>query len=355
MSVIFTKCGASFQSAAPAKDAATDRQYNFLSFLAIAQRLKIDFLPITWQPELDNVGAGGTAKIRQSLINLQTSFAFKHFISQPAQTEANEAKVFKALMAEISVLGHPTIRRHPNIIELAGICWDVVAETGKVWPVLVFEKAQYGDLQTFMRQVGGKQLGWEDRLKLCADVGRAVADMHSNSKQLVTSASERQPNKPYKDIIHGDIKPENVLIFKDDVHLYAAKLTDFGYSTLFASDDDQIKMPKSQYFVAPEWHHRGFTTTTANAMRMDAFSFGMFCIWLLFYNAQGRSDRDFRNDRNRGTPVSILTSHLVTTSEDWNDQRKCDLNEFFQLTLAEDPVNRSSDFLQLLRLLVPQM
>jgi serine/threonine protein kinase len=144
------------------------------------------------------------------------------------------------------------------------------------------------------------------------------------------------------------------LIFKDDSHIYTAKLTDFGYSTCFASEDNQIVMPASRYFVAPEWHHRNFTTSPANARRMDSYSFGILCFWLLFYNTERRSDRDFRNDLNQGIPVSILAYDLVAASENLDDERRGDLIQFFDLTLAEDPASRGSDFRQLLHLLTPQ-
>jgi hypothetical protein len=173
----FSKFGIPFQSAAPAIVRPSSIPHDFLTFLGIAQSLKIDFLPITWQPALDTVGQGGTAEIRQALINLQTSFAFKRLIST---LPAEEARNFQALIAEISVLGQPSIRDHPNIITLEGICWDVIPETEKVWPVLVFEKARLGDLLAFMEQGAGKKLSLEDRLKLSVDIATAVAEMHSN-------------------------------------------------------------------------------------------------------------------------------------------------------------------------------
>ena len=54
-----------------------DAGYDFISFLAIAQKLEIDFLPITWQSTREAIGIGGTARIDQALLNLQTSLAFK--------------------------------------------------------------------------------------------------------------------------------------------------------------------------------------------------------------------------------------------------------------------------------------
>jgi hypothetical protein len=175
----FSRSGAPIQSATLATVGITGVRCDFLSFLGIAQSLKIDFLPITWQPALDTIGHGGTAEIRQTLINIQTSFAFKRLVSTRS---GEEAKNFQALIAEISVLGQPSIREHPNIITLEGICWDIIPETEQVWPVLVFEKAPLGDLLVFMEQGAGNKLGLEDRLKLCIDIATAVADMHSNCR-----------------------------------------------------------------------------------------------------------------------------------------------------------------------------
>jgi hypothetical protein len=94
----FLRSGVPVQSAAPATLRITGVHFDFLSFLGIAQSLKVDFLPITWQPALDTIGYGGTAKIRQTLVNIQMSFAFKRLIL---------TENFQALVAEISVLGQP--------------------------------------------------------------------------------------------------------------------------------------------------------------------------------------------------------------------------------------------------------
>ena len=174
--IYFTRSDEISQSAS----SISDKEYDFLDFLGVAQSLKIDFLPTTWQPALDSVGEGGTAKIRQSLINLQTSFAFKHF-KRPKLAE-QESKIWQALVAEISVLGSPTIRYHPNVANIEGICWDVVSDEKTVWPVLVFEKTRYWDLGRFMTSIRGKELDSKSRLDLLFDVALAVRDLHATGK-----------------------------------------------------------------------------------------------------------------------------------------------------------------------------
>ena len=156
---------------------------NFLKCLGVAQVFKVDFLPITWQPALKTVGTGATARIRQALVNIQTDFAFKRYWeSERCTSTEEESKMFRALIQEISVLGLLSIRSHPNIITLAGLCWDIIPESGRVWPVLVFEKSRHGDLRAFMQNGVGRRLDLEKRLELCADIATAVMYLHANSK-----------------------------------------------------------------------------------------------------------------------------------------------------------------------------
>ena len=79
-------------------------------------------------------------------------------------------------------------------------------------------------------------------------------------------------------IIHGDIKPTNVLMFKEH-EAFAAKLADFGFSTK-VTEDGLVSLPFSMPWYAPEYHPRRFSF--AAAQRSDFFSFGMLCLWLLF-------------------------------------------------------------------------
>ena len=176
MTIMFEKEGTSSQMPTPLEFPSTALQYDLISFLAIAQHLKIDFLPITWQPALENIGEGGTARIHQSLITLRLSFAFKR-IKPSERVKWGETRIFQTLISEISILGNPSIRTHFYIAPLQGICWDISQE-GTVWPVLVFEKAQFGNLKEFLKSERGQNLSLEERLDFCIDIGTAIRDMH---------------------------------------------------------------------------------------------------------------------------------------------------------------------------------
>lgn len=196
----YSRSGSDFESAIPQKP--LDR-YDLITFLGIAQRLRIQLLPITWQPALDRIGQGATAEIRESVATINFSFAFKRpDVRSFFDFEAFERRLLPCLIDEISILGLPRIRKHPNIIDLEGICWEVISGKGMrisreipvdftggdqgIVPVLVFQKSKYGDLYHFMMQDAGKELSFSDKIDLCIDVARAIAEMHSQGRLLLT-------------------------------------------------------------------------------------------------------------------------------------------------------------------------
>jgi hypothetical protein len=97
-------------------------------------------------------------------------------------------------MAEVSVLGHSLIRGHPNIITIQGICWHIDPETDQVWPVLVFEKSQYGHLGVFMRSADGQIMSLESKINICASIAMAISDMHSASKKIIPADDRKAAN-----------------------------------------------------------------------------------------------------------------------------------------------------------------
>lgn len=170
------------QSSRPSRPADQYADYGFIAVLALAQRLHVSFLPLTWQAALPELGKGGQAGVNQALINSQISFAFKRF-GPPSTDSYGERTPFQEIVCEMIMLSHPSIRQHPYIVTLEGICWDIPGDGEQVFPVLVFQKSHFGDLQRFAKEGMGQDLSLEERLKLCADIGIAIRDMQSNSKQ----------------------------------------------------------------------------------------------------------------------------------------------------------------------------
>lgn len=169
-----------FSKTSPSTVPDASISHNFLCFLATAQALGIEFLPITWQSARRAIGEGGTSRIHEAPANIQMSLAFKR-VTEDEKLKKTEASIFQMLSNEIIVLGHPLIQEHPNIAKLHGICWDISSDD-KVWPVLVFEKSQFDDLYSFAARPVGKELDIHHRLKFCVEIGEAIIYMHSHSK-----------------------------------------------------------------------------------------------------------------------------------------------------------------------------
>lgn len=167
--------GTSIQSAV----ADVESHQDLVCFLSVIRNFSVDLLPITWQPALDSLGSGGTATIQQSLVNSQMSLAFKRIDVAEWTRPRDELRAYQVLISEVQVLRHPALRGHPNIINLEGVCWEIKTGTESVWPVLVFEKTEFGDLQHFMNSSKGKGLSFQTKLGLCVDVASAIMRMHS--------------------------------------------------------------------------------------------------------------------------------------------------------------------------------
>ena len=160
-----------------------------ISFLAVAQYYEIDFVSVTWEEGRGKVGLGATSEIWQSSASRRVDFAFKRtkLATRSPIDSQDEEKAFNALVSEISVLRHPLIQHHQNIVNLEGICWEISSQSERVWPVLILEKAQLGDLESFMFSKEGKALTIRERLGLSGDIANAIIALHSNGMHLLPS------------------------------------------------------------------------------------------------------------------------------------------------------------------------
>ena len=151
----------------------SEPQYDLAIFVSVIQKLEIEFLPVTWNA-LEAFSRGGTADIHQSVVDIETTFAFKRAFRLFKQKK--EAAAYRALITEVLALGNPTIWDHPNVIDIEGICFEI--DAGDVRPVLVFEKAQHGDLQQFVGTTAWNDGSLDMRLSLCVDIACAIMVLH---------------------------------------------------------------------------------------------------------------------------------------------------------------------------------
>lgn len=158
---------------------------NVIDFIAVAQKLQISFLGISWQVKKEILGEGASGSINQALVTLHTSLAFK---CVEHKSMRSEDEIFRTLTNEIIAFSHPANRRNRGVLNLEGICLDVeTSEEGqdKIWPTLVFEKSQDGDIAKFLtRSAAGRKLSFKERAFLCMDVAWAMSDMHMHGGLL---------------------------------------------------------------------------------------------------------------------------------------------------------------------------
>jgi serine/threonine protein kinase len=156
-------------------------------------------------------------------------------------------------------------------------------------------------------------------------------------------------------IVHGDIKPQNVLIFKDKNTTFAAKVTDFGYSTCYDCDDCLIQLPKSEPWHAPEYDSSGILP--AQALRMDIFSLALLFLWFIF-ERQFSGIQPFPDEADWAKRIPLddsdetlcifiekakkdktliqLASQLVSNDQCLSFDEKSGLCEFFEMSLESD-------------------
>ena len=109
-----------------------------------------------------------------------------------------------------------------------------------------------------------------------------------------------------------------------------------------------MRLPKSKPWFAPEYHHRGFKLYMAQ--RMDIYSFGMLCLWILSSNNdeilvlldKWKWEGKIRDEARR------VTESLA----DLGAISKIELQKFFDLVLVAELEHRSSDLRELIGYLI---
>jgi serine/threonine protein kinase len=160
-----------------------------------------------------------------------------------------------------------------------------------------------------------------------------------------------------RDIIHGDIKPINILVFKNQNDGYTAKVADLGYATL-ATNNDLVQVATSEPWTDP--NYRGERLDLSTAKKLDSYSFGLVCVWLLKQTSSMRSpfSSDTAKDASFNLVERIAHCHnldermkLIGHISDLDCQQQLNLEGLFRLCLEGGREHRSSNFQHFLELL----
>ena len=170
--------------------------------------------------------------------------------------------------SEILAFTKKSIRDNPNIIDVFGIGLN---ESNGL-QTIVTEYAAYGTLADLQNN---EKLNPDAKLRLCTQAGEGLSALHR----------ER--------IVHGDVKPEKILISFDSSENYVAKIGTFGHRVPDATAGKFIDLGGTALWRAPEAEQ----AVSGDVLpKTDTYSFG-----LMLWRVAADGMNPFRFSIPRGT------------------------------------------------------
>ncbi|CAL0315073.1 unnamed protein product [Lupinus luteus] len=250
-----------------------------LRFFSEFSFLEIEEATRNFDPNL-KIGEGGYGSIFKGIMR-HTEVAIKvlHADSMQGPSEFQQ---------EVDVLSKI---RHPNLITLIGACPES-------W-TLVYEFLPNGSLEDRLCcKDNTPPLSWQSRIRIAAELCSALIFLHSS--------------KPHS-IVHGDLKPSNILL---DANL-VSKLSDFGICRILSGHDSCSNNntqfwktdPKGTFvYMDPEFLASGELTP-----KSDVYSFGIILLRIL----TGRSALGIVKEVKYALDTGKLKTLLDPLAGDW--------------------------------------
>lgn len=241
---------------------------------------------------LEIIGVGANGRVARAFDPLIARIvAIKLF---PAELARGEAR--NRFVQEARVVGQIS---HPAIIALHDMGIDEASQT----PYLVMEFIQGQPLEKLLEK---GSIPFTRACAWAAEVATALGVAHR------------------KGVIHGDVKPANILITEDE----RVKLTDFGMARLASRDSKDTPLLGSPAYWCPEQ-----IVGKPQDARSDIFSLGV----VMYEMVTGH--RPFDADSLQGICSRILSSTPLPPSHA-NPSVPTAFNELIASCLAKDPAQR---------------
>ncbi|KAK3379248.1 kinase-like domain-containing protein, partial [Lasiosphaeria ovina] len=134
---------------------------------------------------------------------------------------------------------HVSPQHRRNVVSLLGLGFETVSDgvdqDPALAPVIALEYAPFGTLAELYSS-SSFLASYQKKLWILSDIADGLQALHLSS------------------VVHGDVKPENILIFPDKDRGIKAKISDFGYSMIdpAAGPEFQTLPGYSTVYAAPE-------------------------------------------------------------------------------------------------------
>ncbi|KAK8093790.1 ankyrin [Apiospora hydei] len=222
-----------------------------------------------------NVTRGETHALAEDIVVKRT----KESIHRP------NSSGLRSLLNELRIRTHPPVRDHPNVSKFKGIAWDFEDdEAARPRPLLLEELAPQRSLERFWKDYDLVRMAFMAKTDLCVDIANGLAVLHSCG------------------VVHGDIKPANILIFPKIGHrnAFMAKRTDFGHST---SRSEGLKtLPAfTPQWCAPEILQENHRLSFEDMIATDVYSYGLVVLSIVLGRPYYRDLQDYESLRRDGT------------------------------------------------------
>ena len=208
---------------------------------------------------LSKVGAGGMSDVYKAKDHILSRFVAIKVLKQEFSEDSSFVTKFRAEAQSAAGL------EHPNIVNI----YDVGSENGLYY--IVMEYVEGITLKTYIEKKG--QLSFKESASIAIQVARGIEVAHN------------------KNIIHRDIKPQNIIISTDG----KVKVTDFGIAKATSSNTISSDVMGSVHYASPEQARNGFVDG-----RSDIYSLGI----VMFEMVTGRVPFD------GDTTVAVALQHL---------------------------------------------
>lgn len=208
---------------------------------------------------ISKVGAGGMSDVYKAKDHILSRFVAIKVLKQEFSEDSSFVTKFRAEAQSAAGL------EHPNIVNI----YDVGSENGLYY--IVMEYVEGITLKTYIEKKG--QLSFKESASIAIQVARGIEAAHN------------------KNIIHRDIKPQNIIISTDG----KVKVTDFGIAKATSSNTISSDVMGSVHYASPEQARNGFVDG-----RSDIYSLGI----VMFEMVTGRVPFD------GDTTVAVALQHL---------------------------------------------